>query len=119
MKGPGGLFGTLTAGGLYLSLAGCGSVSSPLPEFSLTEESQRDKPPIDQQLACADQAASQYGVERQGIQPVSSVRVPSGVFEVTLLVGIDRAICLIDQTGTILSITRTPGTLTETTTSAG
>jgi hypothetical protein len=83
---------------------GAGCVSGPTPENMARNTMQTA--PADLQLACATAAATKFGGDNASVLPVSSSAVDGGKYQIILDAKGQRSTCLIDQTGTVLSLER-------------
>ena len=62
--------------------------------------------PADLQLLCASEAAARFNVDSNQALPVASSPTADGAFAVQVSLAGGTANCIVDQTGTILSIDR-------------
>ena len=60
--------------------------------------------PTDLQLLCVAEGATRFGVDRDKALPVSSARDTASTFRVNLNLGGTAAVCIIDNTGIIQSL---------------
>jgi hypothetical protein len=84
------------------ALTGC--QSSPAPENMARNTMQTA--PADLQLACATAASTKFGADHASVLPVSSSALDGGKYQIILEAKGQRSTCLIDQTGTVLSLER-------------
>jgi len=69
-----------------------------------TVRSSTETAPTDLQLLCAAEGATRFGVARDKALPVSSARESSNSYRVNLNLGGTPAICIINDTGIIESL---------------
>ncbi|HWK65746.1 MAG TPA: hypothetical protein VNS34_12440 [Rhizobiaceae bacterium] len=83
-----------------LLAAGCVSNQPEAGSVRLAEQTA----PADLQLACAAAAATPLGVDSARILPVSSKQLDPQKYQVDLDASGSKATCVIDNTGTVLSV---------------
>ncbi|MEJ1116910.1 hypothetical protein V9K92_00255 [Phyllobacterium sp. CCNWLW109] len=98
------MFKKLIAGVVVLACisAFTGCVSSPTPDNMARNTMQTA--PADLQLACASAATAKFGADHANALPVSSSAVEGGKYQIIIEAKGQRSTCLIDTTGTVLSL---------------
>lgn len=86
-----------------LLAAGCTSGQPNRPTVRASGETA----PADLQLLCASETATRLGVDSTKVLPVSSSPSGAGSYRVDLTADGQPAACVIDDTGTVVSITET------------
>lgn len=86
-----------------LSAAGCTSGQPKQP----TVRASGQTAPADLQLLCASETATRLGVDGTKVLPVSSSPAGAGTYRVDLNADGNPAACVIDDTGTVVSISET------------
>ncbi|MGX1501003.1 hypothetical protein ACSSV1_006072 [Labrenzia sp. MBR-25] len=97
-------FVALLAAGLGLSVvAGCNTSSNQTPTAGAVRSS-GETAPTDLQLLCASKAAEELKVTGGNVLPVSSMPSGENAYQVNLTFDGGQAVCIIDETGTVQSI---------------
>ncbi|MHA7775431.1 hypothetical protein [Roseibium sp. M-1] len=92
---------------LCLSLAaGCNTSGSNQAPSAGDVRSTSETAPTDLQLLCAATAAEELQVADGNVLPVSSMRSGEAAYQVNLTFSGGQAVCVIDETGTVQSVTR-------------
>jgi hypothetical protein len=95
------VLGGLGVPALLLLVAGCASTTPP----AATIRSSALTAPADLQLLCASEAATRFSVPADGVLPIASRSGSSeGTFEVDVRLPAGQALCIIDDSGTIVSL---------------
>ncbi|WP_051631196.1 hypothetical protein [Afifella pfennigii] len=63
--------------------------------------------PTDLQLLCASEAANRLGIDTTKVLPVSSAPAEPGTYRVALNADGAQAVCLVNESGSVLSVERT------------
>jgi hypothetical protein len=94
----------LLAAGLGLSVvAGCNTSSNQAPTAGAVRSS-GETAPTDLQLLCASKTAEELKVAGGNVLPVSSMPSGETAYQVNLTFDGGQAVCVIDETGTVQSI---------------
>jgi hypothetical protein len=97
-------FVALLAAGLGLSVvAGCNTSSNQTPSAGAVRSS-GETAPTDLQLLCASKTAEELKVTGGNVLPVSSMPSGENAYQVNLTFDGGQAVCIIDETGTVQSI---------------
>ncbi|WP_417712470.1 hypothetical protein [Roseibium aggregatum] len=97
-------FVALLAAGLGLSVvAGCNTSSNQTPTAGAVRSS-GETAPTDLQLLCASKTAEELKVTGGNVLPVSSMPSGENAYQVNLTFDGGQAVCIIDETGTVQSI---------------
>ncbi|WP_157139960.1 hypothetical protein [Roseibium aggregatum] len=98
-------FTALLAAGLGLSVvAGCNTSSSNQTPSAGAVRSSGETAPTDLQLLCAAKTAEELKVTGGNVLPVSSMPSGESAYQVNLTFDGGQAVCIIDETGTVQSI---------------
>lgn len=102
--------GKLAAGlavGLCISaVSGCNTSGSSQAPSAGAVRSSSETAPTDLQLLCAATAAEELQVADGNVLPVSSMRSGEAAYQVNLTFTGGQAVCVIDESGTVQSVTR-------------
>lgn len=88
----------------FLAGASGGCVSTPPPAPEQMSRTQVETAPADLQLLCANAVAKASGVGSAKILPVSSGKIDSKTYQVSLDAGGKKTSCLVDTDGNVKSV---------------
>jgi len=94
---------TLTAA---LGLAGCMSSGGNSQPTTETVRATIVTAPADLQLLCASEAATRFGADPSQVLPTSSAQTQPSQYQVELTLGTGAATCVVDDNGTIISLSQ-------------
>ena len=89
-----------------LLASGCNTSGSNQTPSAGAVRSSSETAPTDLQLLCAAQAAEELQVTDGNVLPVSSMRSGEAAYQVNLTFTGGQAVCVIDESGTVQSVTR-------------